>query len=252
MKHRLLILAASCLLSTSALAADGDWSGWYVGIHAGQSSGDADARVSLGGAWASESQALRDDVTNRWSTSFDQDDSTYGLQFGYLHQFANGFVLGGELDHSQLHLEDSRSTGPQPTTPFPTLTYNFGNSISLDSKLSLRARMGFASGRHLFYVTGGVARVDADASASVASNGNYLKRGVASETLDATDLGAGYEFDFGNQWTLRAEYIRTDVDDFRFDTAYVAGSSFTDPAYTESFRQSQDFDAFRIGVSYRF
>lgn len=252
MKHRLLILAASCLLSTSALASGGDWSGWYVGIHAGHASGDADARVSLGGQWSAESQGLRDDVTNGWSTSFDPSDSTYGLQFGVLHQFANGFVLGAELDHSQMHFEESRSTGPQPTATFPSLTYDFGNAINVDSKMSLRARFGYASGQHLFYLTGGVARVDADASASVASNGNYLKRGVASETLDATEIGAGYEYDFGNQWSLRAEYIRTDADDFSYDTAYLAGSSFVTPAYTETFRQSLEFDSFRIGLSYRF
>lgn len=252
MKHRLLTLAAACLLSTPALAADGDWSGWYVGLHAGHSSGDTDARATLGGAWASESPALQEFVADTWSTRFDPSDSTYGVQVGYLHQFANGFVLGGELDHSQLHFEESRSTGQVPTPPFPSLTYDFGNAINVDSKLSLRARFGYANGRHLFYVTGGWARVDADAVATVASNGNYLKRGVASETLDGTDFGAGYEFDFGNQWTLRAEYLRTNVDDFSFSTDYVAGSSFTSPAYTETFRQDLDFDAFRIGVSYRF
>ncbi|HEU0153508.1 MAG TPA: outer membrane beta-barrel protein [Arenimonas sp.] len=252
MKHRLLILAASCLLSTSALAATGDWSGWYVGIHAGHASGDADTRPTLGGAWSSESQALRDEVVDGWSASFDPSDSTYGVQIGMLHQFANGFVLGGELDHSQLHFEESRATGPVPTTTFPSLSYDFGNTLDADSKLSLRGRFGYASGRHLFYLTGGWARVDVDAVATVASNGNYLKRGAASESLDGTEFGAGYEFDFGNQWSLRAEYLRTNVDDLRFDTAYVAGSAFVDPPYTESFRQDLDFDAFRIGLSYRF
>jgi opacity protein-like surface antigen len=252
MKHRLLILAASCLLSTSALASEGDWSGWYVGVHAGQGSGDATARASLGGAWAGETPDLQNYVANAWSTNFDPSDSTYGLYGGVLHQFANGFVLGGELDHSQLHFEESRATGLVATPTFPALSYDFGNRIDVESKLSLRARFGYASGRHLFYLTGGVAQVEADAVATVESNGNYLKRGVASETLDATEIGAGYEFDFGNQWSLRAEYIRTDADDFSYDTVYQAGSSFVTPAYIETFRQSLEFDSFRIGLSYRF
>ena len=144
------------------------------------------------------------------------------------------------------------NTGPQPAPSAPTLSYDFANTIELDDKWSLRARFGYASGRHLFYLTGGVAQVEADAVATVESNGNYLKRGVASETLDATEIGAGYEYDFGNQWSLRAEYLRTDADDFSYDTAYVAGSSFVTPAYTETFRQSLEFDSFRIGLSYRF
>jgi len=252
MKQKLLILAASCLLSTSALAANGDWSGWYVGGHAGHGSGDSDARVSLGGAWSSESQALRDDVSNGWSTGLDPSGSAFGLQFGMLHQFPSGFVLGAELDYSAMGLDDDRRTGPTPTAAFPTLTYDYGNSVEVDSKYSLRARFGYASGRHLFYLTGGWARADVDAVASVASNGNYLKRGAFSDTLDGTEVGAGYEFDFGNQWSMRAEYLRTDVDDFRFDTVYEAGSAFVSPAYTESFRQDLDFDVIRLGLSYRF
>lgn len=252
MKHRLLILAASCLLSTSALAANGDWSGWYIGIHAGQSSGDTDARATLGGQWSIESQALRDHVTDNWSTRLDPSDSTYGLQFGMLHQFANGFVLGAELDHSQLHLEESRNTGLVAVPSIPGLSYDFGNSIEFDTKLSLRGRFGFASGRHLFYVTGGWARVDVDAVATVASNGGYLKRGAASDTLDGTEIGAGYEFDFGNQWSLRGEYLMTNLDDLRYDTDYLPGSTFTSPAYLESVRQDVDFDTFRISLDYRF
>lgn len=252
MKHRLLILAVSCLLSTSALAASGDWSGWYVGIHAGQSSGDTDARATLGGQWSSETQTLQDFVADTWSTRLDPSDSSYGLQFGVLHQFASGFVLGAELDHSQLHLEDSRSTGLVEVPSFPGLSYNFGNSIELDTKLSLRGRFGFANGRHLFYLTAGWAQVEADAVATVASNGGYLKRGAASDTLDGTEVGAGYEFDFGNQWSLRAEYLRTDLDDIRYATVYQPGSTFVTPAYTETFRQEQDFDVIRIGLSYRF
>jgi hypothetical protein len=57
----------------------------------------------------------------------------------------------------------------------------------------------------LFFVTGGWSQVDAEAVATVASNGGYLKAGRRSDTLDGSVWGAGYEFDFGNRWSLRAE-----------------------------------------------
>ena len=44
----------------------------------------------------------------------------------------------------------------------------------------------------------------------------------------------------------------TDLDDLRYDTDYLPGSTFTSPAYLESVRQDVDFDTFRISLDYRF
>ena len=250
--QRTLLAIALALATPAAFASTGDWTGWYAGAHAGRGYGNSDARVALGGAWSSESQALQDEVVDSWSTRMDPSGSAYGLQFGYNHQFANGFVLGAELDWSKLGIEDRRSTGPQPTATFPSLSYDFTNTIELDDKVSLKGRFGYASGRHLFFATVGWVQVDATATAGVASNGGYLKLGRGSETLEGTEWGVGYEFDFGNQWSLRGEYLFADFDSLRYDTEYLAGSTFTSPEYLESVRQDADFDTFRIALNYRF
>lgn len=253
MNKRISLLAAALLLAApGAMAATGDWTGWYAGIHAGQGSGDFEVDTTLGGAWSSETQALRDDVTANMSPVLDGSGTAYGLQLGYNHQFASGFVLGGEIDWSRLGIDEARSTGPTPTTPFPTLTYDYGNVVELDDKLAIKARMGWASGSHLFFVSAGWVQVDAQSFASIISNGNYLKAGADSETLSGTELGLGYEYDFGNQWTLRGEWLMADVDRIDYDTGYLAGSAFTDPAYTESVRQDADFEVLRLALNYRF
>jgi outer membrane immunogenic protein len=252
MLKRLSILIAASLLSTSALAADGDWTGWYVGAGFGQTEGDSDPRIALGGAWSSESQALRDHVSAQWTEGLGPDGYAYNLQFGYNHQFEGGFVLGGEFDYSKLNLDDSRQTGPVPTVPFPTLSYDTRNDVEADHSFSLRAKAGFASGRHLFYATAGFVRADVQATAGIVSNGNYRKFGQRSDTLDGAQYGLGYEFDFGNQWSARIEYLRTDLDDIKFDTVYQAGSAFVTPAYTERFTQDLEYDTVRLGLNYRF
>jgi opacity protein-like surface antigen len=252
MHKRLSLLIALSLAAPAALAANGDWTGWHLGGHAGHGSGNSDADVTLGGQWSIESQALRDHVSSTWSTGLDPSGSAYGLLFGYDHQFASGFVLGGELDYSKLGIDDSRATGPQPVPSAPSLSYDFANSIELDDKWSARLRFGYASGRHLFFATAGWIQVDAEATAAVASNGGYLKLGRQSDTVDGVEWGVGYEFDFGNQWSLRGEYLMADLDDLRYDTEYQPGSTFVTPAYLESVRQDLDFDTFRIALNYRF
>ena len=98
----------------------------------------------------------------------------------------------------------------------------------------------------------GKVQVDATAYAAVESNGGYLKLGRGSDTLEGTEWGVGYEFDLGNQWSLRGEYLLTELDRLRYDTQYVPGSTFTDPAYLESVRQDADFNTFRLALNYRF
>lgn len=252
MYKRLSLALASCLLATGALAADGQWTGWHIGGHAGHGSSNSDARIGLDGEWSIETQALRDHVVANWSDELDASGATYGLQFGYDHQFANDFVLGVEFDYSRLDLDDSRQTGLVGVPTVPGLSYDFGNRFELDDRLSLRGRFGYAAGRHLFYATAGWVRVGAEATASVTSNGDYLKLGSSSETLDGFEWGVGYEFDFGNRWSLRAEYLATDLDDLRYDTEYLPGSAFQSPPYLETVTQDVDFDAFRIGLRYRF
>jgi outer membrane immunogenic protein len=250
MFKRLSVFIAMSLLSANAMA--GDWTGWHVGGNAGYGDGSSDAKVSLGGQWSIESQALRDHVTGNWSHDLDASGSAYGLQFGYDHQFESGLVLGAELDYSMLDIEESRSTGSNPVPGIPSLSYNFANSIEAENMASLRAKLGYGWDRHLIYATAGWAQVEVEATAQVLSNGNYSKLGRESDRLDGVQYGIGYEFDFGNQWSLRAEYLRTETDDVKFQTAYRPGSAFLTPAYTENFKQEFDLDIFRLGVNYRF
>lgn len=253
MHKRLPLLAAALLLGASATASASEgWTGWHVGGHLGHSTGSSDFDMALGGAWSSESPALRDHVVANGSDDMGPSGAAYGLQFGYDHQFGNGIVLGAEVDYSALDIKDDRASGVTIVPSVPSLAYRFNNSIELDSQWSLRGRFGYASGQHLFFATAGWSQVDVEATAAMTSNGGYSKLGTASETLDGFVWGVGYEYDLGNQWTVRGEYTTTELDDFSFGTDYVAGSTFVTPAYLETVTQDMDFNTLRIAVNYRF
>jgi len=152
MRKHIPLIALLCLASPAAMAANGDWTGWHVGGHAGHASGDSRADVSLGGEWSIETQGLRDDVSSAWSTDLDPDGSAFGLLFGYDHQFASGFVLGAELDYASLDISDSRAPGLQPAPSVPTLSYDFANTIDLDDNGGNTPTVTLTSGR--YYLAG--------------------------------------------------------------------------------------------------
>ena len=250
MFKRLSILVAASLLSSTAMASD-NWTGWYVGANAGYSRGNSDADTTLSGQWTTESAALQSYVANEMSTGLEPDGAQYGVQLGYNHSF-NGFLVGGELSYNRMNMDDVRQTGPTPTAPFPSLTYDVHNKVEVDDELAVRIKLGYAGNRHAIYGTLGMARVDATVSAGIRSNGGYNKHNSEADNLHGAQLGFGYEYDFGNNWSLRGEILRTDLEDTDFVTEYQPGSTFDDPVYTESVNQDLDYTTLRIGVNYRF
>lgn len=250
MHKRLCVLIAAALLSPAAFAADG--TGWYAGIDLGRTDGDSAAKVALGDAWTTEAPTLVTHVTDQWSNDLSPSGAAYGLHVGYDHVFDGGFLLGGELDYSQ-HNADDRKFIDGASNPYnASLDYDTTNQAEINHQYSLRAKFGYANGPHMAYVTAGPTRVSADFAAEITSTGGYHKRGTASETLSGLQWGAGYEYGFNEHWSGRIEYLRTNLGKVHYDTAYVAGSTFTSPVYSERFSQDLDFDTLRIGVNYRF
>jgi outer membrane immunogenic protein len=217
--------AASLLAATSAFAADlpyaaeptpvavpiaFDWTGFYVGAQAGYMWGDVSAPYgAVGGPFDSD----QDD--------FDQDGFVGGVHIGYNAQF-NQIVVGLEADaeFSGVEGDDDGSGGDV-------------NGLDHNWMGSVRARLGFAFDNFLPYVTGGVAFLDADATAPVDDD---------DVTFVGWTVGAGLEYAITQNWSVRAEYRYTDFGSERV--------SFPDDGYDENL--SPELHAVRVGVSYRF
>jgi outer membrane immunogenic protein len=203
--HRIYVaFSALMLVSTSAVAADlepvpsFDWTGVYAGVFGSYSNFDSSA--SLGGV----------------SDNVNLDGFGGGLLLGYNHQM-DSLVLGIEADVSLLDVDGS-SLIPAPHTQ------------SLDSNFSGRLRIGYAIDNTLLFLQGGLAAADFDAD--LAGGGS-----IASETLLGFQIGAGLEYAFTDNWTMRADYLYTDYES-------VVGN----PAV----KFNPDGHTFRFGVSYLF
>lgn len=251
-----LILAsfAFILASSTAYAADAiveepvavlapdtfSWTGGYIGVNAGYAGGKFKHPFALTQRF--EGDEIED--VNSLGGSLDVTSSGFvgGVQAGYNWQFANGFVLGAEADFqgSTLKGEVSGDIGN-----------NFGNiSFEAGTKVqwwgTVRARLGYAAtDRFLVYGTGGLAYGKVKSYYDLDLGGGNGASGSSSKTRAGWTVGAGAEYAITNNWTLKSEYLYTDLGK---NTIF----SYTDEGTDFSVRNNVKFHTVRVGLNYKF
>jgi outer membrane immunogenic protein len=202
-----------------------NWSGFYIGAHAG-------------GAWANTNWTTNDHAGGQLETN-DQDLSGWvaGGQLGYRWQFGN-FVVGVEGTAAASRI-DSRDpacgvgTGPLPcTTPVVTVAPGFRQDrfTNITSIYSATGQLGFAAwDRALLYVKGGWAwanmRLENDNTNLGASICPVsVSCAKTSRHADGATVGAGLEYAFTPNVSFGVEYdfFRLRADDVSVTSSGVA------------------------------
>lgn len=160
-----------------------DWSGLYVGGHAGYGGGSFGPNTN---PLPQQGIVFPHSITGLIG----------GYQAGYNLQLANKWVLGVEADLSFTSPLDRPKLVP---APFNTTFDYFGTA---------RGRIGYAFGRWLPYVTGGAAwgraRTDLnDPDGNVVGNKSRVHLGWVA--------GTGIEFALGGNWSGKVEYNYIDL-----------------------------------------
>jgi outer membrane immunogenic protein len=156
-----------------------DWSGFYVGAHAGYAFGKLDTFTP---ATAARSRP-------------DGNGMFGGIQAGYNHQI-NQFVVGVEADGSMGGIDGNGAPGGVPV------------SSDVNWQSSIRGRAGYAFDRFLAYGTAGVAMGGIEAS----------EGGVKDKkTHVGYTVGAGLETAITQNVTLKTEYRWTDLNKKSYD-----------------------------------
>jgi outer membrane immunogenic protein len=128
------------------------------------------------------------------SGTFDMDGGVYGLTLGFNHQIGP-WVWGIESDRNFTNVSGS-TTGPSAV----------GFETWLHGLETVRGRVGYAYGPWLPYVTGGVAF--GEVRATVNTPGGSLE---GSQTHGGWTAGAGLEYAFLPSWSLKGEYLYTQL-----------------------------------------
>lgn len=190
-----------------------DWSGFYIGAHAGFGQGSSNA-------------ALSDPATIATNSVFN--GVVGGLQAGANIQLPSGIVLGVEADISFPNYLTSNSIVATLATPRSEVIEK------LDYAGSLRGRVGYANGHWLGYATGGLgwAGERFTNAPAVGSDEKIInvRLGWAA--------GAGVEYAFAPHWSLRLEYLYS-----RFEKAEVRFPS------ARQYTSTLDFQSIRLGLN---
>lgn len=225
---RLAFAVAVLLPMPSALAADPDvpppmdlrpatfdWSGPYVGVFGAAVAVDGtfDGTCSGGCSY----------------TDFEHSGIGYagGILGGWNYQM-DSFVFGFEGDWA---FGGTVATNDEPT---------IDTEIKFNNIATLRARAGFALDNTLLYFTGGLAAVDMEygaVMASTVSDGAWVYGWTA---------GGGLEHAFSDRLSGRLEYLYVGLDDADFSMTDTAANTFD---VTQSFN---DIHMVRAGVTYNF
>jgi outer membrane immunogenic protein len=183
-----------------------NWTGFYVGINGG-------------GAWGGRS---RFDFPGGPTAAFDGSGWLAGGTLGFNYQFGQ-FVLGleGDIDGADIRGSSSCLGGG-----FLCQTHN-------DWLGTGRGRIGYAFGRILPYVTGGLAVGNLTASVPGI--------GAATDTRTGWTAGGGIEVALTGNWTAKAEYLYVDLGSFQCS---ACGAPSPSVGFTTN--------VVRAGVNYRF
>jgi outer membrane immunogenic protein len=207
------------------------WTGFYVGVNAGYGLADINARG--------------DTFLGALGVGVEADGFVGGAQAGYNLQLGS-IVLGVEADIQYSDLSASQSfTAAIPGT---TLAGFGGAEAELEYFGTVRARVGFAFGNVMPYLTGGLIYGEVKGTASGAVTGTFNGTPITivdsvsrSETFYYWVVGAGVEFAITPNISLKGEYLYSKLDEeVTFGDLGIGG------------RGDLDLHIARAGLNFRF
>jgi outer membrane immunogenic protein len=223
---RLLLAAAAIAASVSPVfsadmvqpaAVVHNWTGAYVG-------------GVVGYGWGT-THALDN---NSPSTGIGYDGFLGGVELGYNYQFSNNVVLGAETDFSFSDLGGQGDGGPGWGCGTPdTCTFDvkwFGTA---------RARVGYAFGNVMPYLTGGLAYGHTKGNLASYCPGTAW---CGDDTKFGWTAGAGAEWAINDRWSIKAEYLYVDLGKSHFGTGNGG----------DGFEAQFRVNTARLGVNYKF
>lgn len=252
-----------------AYAPVNSWTGWYfggnVGWTAGSGSVNNNAAITGTGSFAPVAPALASSASPSVGSA---DGFIGGMQVGYNFQVAPSLVAGWEADFQGLSSPGKKSATSTIAIPGSGVD-SFATTTTVSHSLSylgtLRGRLGVTvTPALLLYATGGLAYGGANADTSINSilvndspNPSPGAAGSYSGTRVGYAVGAGGEWQFASNWSMKVEYLHYDLGSATYSTGSLSQNEGptanlgggTDTVATSTRVTFKD-DIVRFGINY--
>jgi outer membrane immunogenic protein len=218
------------------------WTGFYAGLNAGYSF-SANNTDKLSPVSSNLFPAFTAGAVAQ-PGSLGQSGFIGGGQMGYNYQFKKHWLTGLEIDFQYTDIRDSSD---RTSTIPPFANTNVHQNLSWLG--TVRPRIGYIpTSRLLLYATGGPAWGRTNSSASIVDAvGEYFCGSSASMRTGWT-AGAGLEWAFMNNFSLKAEYLYYDLGS---DTVHVFTVVAVQPSLMVA-RVQTTGNILRVGFNYKF
>jgi high affinity Mn2+ porin len=215
-----------------------DWTGFYVGAHAGVSTGQSPWSAPQAGGAPNLTGAL-----NLFSPFdlFTENGSYFGgLTAGYNYMMPSRLVLGAEADVSFASTLSASQSLASPVIGSAT----YSDAVELFG--SVRGRVGYDVNHWLFYTTGGLAWTYDQFNRTTLSPGPTgnppagTAEGVFGGRIGWT-VGGGVEASIAPGWSAKAEYLY----------AQFGNTNIAFPASGQTFTSNLAMHEVRLGLNYQ-
>jgi outer membrane immunogenic protein len=219
-----------------AVAAVYNWTGFYIGGHAGYGWGETNSTI------LESSNAFPAGTVNK--NEFD--GVLAGGQIGLNYQTGQ-WVFGVEADFSW---SDINGDNVHPAVNPVARQSETHSEVSW--VITLTGRLGITTGPALFYVKGGGAWADFDSQSQTinTTNGDITQATSGGETRFGWIVGGGLEYAFAGNWSAKVEYNYLD---FGKERVTRSGYNFVnDEPVTNQRDADTHLHIVKFGINYRF
>jgi outer membrane immunogenic protein len=248
--------------AASAAPPVASWTGFYIGANAGYGWGDADLNSRLtcpsGGCPYTNNTQLNF-FGAEGSGNFSPNSFIGGGQIGFNYQMG-AWVWGVEADWQTFNMSGDL-TADGLVKIGGGQSFDLSASFNTDWLITVRPRVGWlAQPQLLLYVTGGLALTSIKVANSISDNCSQIRTcgflpdlagaSSSSDTKAGWALGAGAEWAFTPNWSIKAEYLYVSFD----DVSTTATTNLAGAVNPNLFKTTVSLNASiaRFGVNYKF
>jgi outer membrane immunogenic protein len=207
-----------------------NWTGFYIGGFGGYKFASVNTTLDLTGGW--ENPILEGDVSkieNHGPDNLDTSGGEAGGLLGYNYQW-NCWVFGLEAEGGYLWLRNSDDSGTFDNFVFLGEPKSIQTAFRTHYLFTVAPRFGYALGRWLPYVTGGLAVGDLDFEQRLhnapggQTPGPYRSAGEIDDTRVGWMVGGGLQYAITDHWSIRGQYQFIDLGCVDFSTVQAFGT----------------------------